>query len=144
MPPAGRRPRAAEPDEDVLGRLGSRNRVSGYAAAVFETVTVAELEEIEDQLFRFARTVESNRRLRAALGDRDLPVAVRQQVIAQLLGTRSSRPPCAWPPTPCAGAGPVTSWPRSTPWSRTPPGPGAGGWPGSRPPTRSATPSSAS
>ena len=78
---------AAEPfDEDVLGRLGSRNRVSGYAAAVFESCTVADLEEIEDQLFRFARTVEANRRLRHALGDRDLPVAVRQDVIAQLLG----------------------------------------------------------
>jgi F-type H+-transporting ATPase subunit delta len=77
----------AEPDvEEVLGRMASRNRVSGYAAAVFETVTVPELEEIEDQLFRFARTVESNRRLRGALGDRDLPVTVRQQVIAQLLG----------------------------------------------------------
>jgi F-type H+-transporting ATPase subunit delta len=77
---------AAEPDlEEVLGRMASRNRVSGYAAAVFETVTVPELEEIEDQLFRFARTVESNRRLRTALGDRDLPVTVRQQVIAQLL-----------------------------------------------------------
>ena len=68
--------------------MGSRNRVSGYAAAVFETVTVAELEEIEDQLFRFARTVEANRRLRSALGDRDLPVHVRQQVIAQLLGSQ--------------------------------------------------------
>jgi F-type H+-transporting ATPase subunit delta len=80
---------AAEPfDEEVLGRMGSRNRVSGYAAAVFETVTVPQLEEIEDQLFRFARTVESNRRLRAALGDRDLPVTVRQQVIAQLLGSQ--------------------------------------------------------
>jgi F-type H+-transporting ATPase subunit delta len=77
----------AHPDaEEVLGRMASRNRVSGYAAAVFETVTVPELEEIEDQLFRFARTVESNRRLRAALGDRDLPVTVRQQVIAELLG----------------------------------------------------------
>jgi F-type H+-transporting ATPase subunit delta len=80
---------AAEPfDEEVLGRMGSRNRVSGYAAAVFETVSVPDLEEIEDQLFRFARTVESERRLRGALGDRDLPVAVRQQVIAQLLGDR--------------------------------------------------------
>ncbi len=71
--------------EDVLGRLGSRNRVSGYAAAVFEGCTVAELEEIEDQLFRFARTVETNRPLRHALGDRDLPVAVRQEVIVRLL-----------------------------------------------------------
>jgi F-type H+-transporting ATPase subunit delta len=81
---------AAEPfDEDVLGRLGSRNRVSGYAAAVFESCTVADLEEIEDQLFRFARTIESNRRLRGALGDRDLPVVVRQEVIAKLLGGKS-------------------------------------------------------
>ncbi len=70
----------------MLGRLGSRNRVSGYAAAVFESVTTPELEEIEDQLFRFARTVENNRALRGALGDRDLPVAVRQGVIADLLG----------------------------------------------------------
>jgi F-type H+-transporting ATPase subunit delta len=85
---AGRRPAAAAEPEEILGRMGSRNRVSGYAAAVFETVTVAEIEEIEDQLFRFARTVESNRRLRGALGDRDLPVPVRQQVIAQLLGTQ--------------------------------------------------------
>jgi F-type H+-transporting ATPase subunit delta len=77
---------AVEPfDEEVLGRLGSRNRVSGYAAAVFEGCTVADLEEIEDQLFRFARTVEADRRLRGALGDRDLPVAVRQEVIAKLL-----------------------------------------------------------
>jgi F-type H+-transporting ATPase subunit delta len=75
-------------DESVLGRLGSRNRVSGYAAAVFEGVTTAELEEIEDQLFRFARTVESSRPLRSALGDRDLPVAVRQQVIADLFGDK--------------------------------------------------------
>ncbi len=73
-------------DESVLGRLGSRNRVAGYAAAVFEQVTVAELEEIEDQLFRFARTVQSSQPLRHALGDRDLPVALRQQVIADLLG----------------------------------------------------------
>ncbi len=73
-------------DEAVLGRLGSRNRVSGYAAAVFEEVTVAQLEEIEDQLFRFARTVQNSRPLRHALGDRDLPVALRQQVIGELMG----------------------------------------------------------
>jgi F-type H+-transporting ATPase subunit delta len=81
---AARSASAPEPEE-VLGKLASRNRVSGYAAAVFESVTIEELEEIEDQLFRFARTVEANRRLRAALGDRDLPVSVRQHVIAQLL-----------------------------------------------------------
>jgi F-type H+-transporting ATPase subunit delta len=81
---------SGQPDtEPVLGRLASRNRVGGYAAAIFEQVTVEEIEEIEDQLFRFARTVESNRPLRSALGDRDLPVRVRQQVIADLLGDRA-------------------------------------------------------
>jgi F-type H+-transporting ATPase subunit delta len=79
---------ARRDDLVVLGRLGSRNRVGGYAAAVFEGVTTSELEEIEDQLFRFARTVEANRALRSALGDRDLPVPVRQQVIADLLGDK--------------------------------------------------------
>ena len=75
-------------DLAVLGRMGSRNRVSGYAAAVFEGTTTTELEEIEDQLFRFARTVENNRALRTALGDRDLPVSVRQQVIVDLFADK--------------------------------------------------------
>lgn len=87
---AARTPPAGEPDEEpVLGRLASRNRVNGYAAAVFEGASTAELEEIEDQLFRFARVVESNRALRRALGDRDLPVALRQRVIADLIGAQA-------------------------------------------------------
>jgi F-type H+-transporting ATPase subunit delta len=72
--------------EMILGRMASRNRVTGYAAGVFETVSTDQLEEIEDQLFRFARTVESSRGLRGALGDRDLPVPVRQGIIADLIG----------------------------------------------------------
>lgn len=72
--------------EEILGRMGSRHRVEGYAAAVFEGLSASDLEEVEDQLFRFARTVESDRALRLALGDRDLPVDVRQQVVSQLLG----------------------------------------------------------
>jgi F-type H+-transporting ATPase subunit delta len=81
----------AAPDDpvEVLGLRGARNRVSGYAVAVFEGVPTSELEEIEDQLFRFARTVESNRSLRTALGDRDLPVSVRQGVVASLLAGKA-------------------------------------------------------
>ena len=60
--------------------------MAGYAAAVFESVAVSDLEEIEDQLFRFARTVEASRALRGALGDRELPVALRQGVVGDLLG----------------------------------------------------------
>jgi F-type H+-transporting ATPase subunit delta len=76
-------------DEPVLGRLASRNRVTGYAAGVFETVSTEELEEIEDQLFRFTRTVESSRELRSALGDRDLPISVRQSIIVDLIGEQA-------------------------------------------------------
>ncbi len=122
---------AAEPfDEAVLGRMGSRNRVSGYAAAVFETVSVPDLEEIEDQLFRFARTVESDRRLRGALGDRDLPVVVRQQVIAQLLGDKVLPATVRLATYAVRGGVPATSSSPSTPWWRTPPRPAAGGSPG--------------
>jgi F-type H+-transporting ATPase subunit delta len=73
------------PAEPALGRMASRNRVWGYAAAVFESVSVQELEQIEDELFRFARTAEANRPLRSAFGDRDLPVAERQALAADLL-----------------------------------------------------------
>lgn len=76
---------AAEPEEP-LGRLAARRRVGGYAAALFEQADVASLEEIEDQLFRFARLVEGNRPLRLALGDRDLPATVRIGVIDDLVG----------------------------------------------------------
>ncbi len=87
---AARPPGAHEPDDEpMLGKLAARNRVTGYAAAVFEESSVAELEEIEDQLFRFARVVEANRPLRSALGDRDLPVAVRQGLVSDLLGGRA-------------------------------------------------------
>ncbi|HXA33667.1 MAG TPA: ATP synthase F1 subunit delta [Acidimicrobiales bacterium] len=76
-------------DEGILGRMASRNRVTGYAAGVFETVSTEQLEEIEDQLFRFTRTVESSRALRSALGDRDLPVSVRQGIISDLIGEQA-------------------------------------------------------
>ncbi|MHB1710791.1 MAG: ATP synthase F1 subunit delta [Acidimicrobiales bacterium] len=81
-------------DEDVpiLGRLASRNRVAGYAAAVFEGLEISDIEEIEDQLFRFARTVESNLSLRRALGNRDLPAPLRQQVVGDLLGGKVTAP----------------------------------------------------
>jgi F-type H+-transporting ATPase subunit delta len=81
---------APPPAEPALGRMASRNRVWGYAAAVFESVSVQELEQIEDELFRFARTVEANRPLRTAFGDRDLPVSERQALADALLAGKVS------------------------------------------------------
>ena len=93
---------AVRPDPDrrpstARRRAGGRGRGSSAAWAratgspatpppCSRSVTVADLEEIEDQLFRFARTVESSRPLRHALGDRDLPVALAPEVIADLFG----------------------------------------------------------
>ncbi len=69
----------------VLGYREARERVGGYAAAVYEDVTVRDLEEIEDELFRFTRTVAATPALRAALGNADLPVQVRLDVVHDLL-----------------------------------------------------------
>jgi F-type H+-transporting ATPase subunit delta len=48
------------------------------------------LEEIEDELFRFARTVESNPELRNALADRAVERAGRQELVRQLLEGRAT------------------------------------------------------
>jgi F-type H+-transporting ATPase subunit delta len=63
--------------------------IVGYARAIF-TVARAEAveEQVEDELFRFARTIEREIRLRDALIDLSLPVEHRQQMIAELLGDR--------------------------------------------------------
>jgi F-type H+-transporting ATPase subunit delta len=80
--------RAADRQLDLatLGHQAARQRVGGFAAAVFETTTeTSDLEEIEDQLFRFARIVESNRALRSTLSDRDVPAQARTALVDQLL-----------------------------------------------------------
>ncbi len=72
-------------EEQPLGHVAARMRVGGYAAALFEDVPTAELDEVEDQLFRFARMVAATPELRGALGDRDLPAGVRRAVVDDLL-----------------------------------------------------------
>lgn len=71
--------------ESFLGHRQARERVGGYAAAVFEDVATDELEEVEDELFRFTRTVDATPPLRTALSDRDLPAEVRRAVVDELL-----------------------------------------------------------
>ena len=48
------------------------------------------LEDTEDELFRFARLVEANPDLRNALGDRAVPVSKRQELVEQLLDGRAT------------------------------------------------------
>ena len=71
--------------EEALGHREARERVGGYASAVFEDLSVPELESVEDELFRFARIVGATPELRAALGDRDLPTSLRRGVVDDLL-----------------------------------------------------------
>ena len=72
-------------DEPPLSLMQSRQRVGGYATAIHEDLSNAELEDLEDGLFRFARIVQSTPELRAALVDRDLAPSARQGLVTQLL-----------------------------------------------------------
>jgi F-type H+-transporting ATPase subunit delta len=69
------------PDEDV---------VRGYAQALF-AVARAEgvLDRVQDELYAFAKAIEVNKDLRAALTDPALPVETKRGVIDDLLGERA-------------------------------------------------------
>nr|WP_269449806.1 F0F1 ATP synthase subunit delta [Auraticoccus cholistanensis] len=54
--------------------------------AVFRSAsTAAELDEVEDELFRFGRLVASDQELRHALGDRSRSLQGRQELVRRLL-----------------------------------------------------------
>jgi F-type H+-transporting ATPase subunit delta len=72
-------------EEPALSLTDARRRVSGFATAIHEDLSTAQLESVEDDLFRFARIVASTANLRAALVDRDLDVEARQGLVSQLL-----------------------------------------------------------
>ena len=65
-------------------------RIEAYARALLE-VARAEgmLGEVEDDLFRFARTLEGSDDLRMALTDPQLPVDRRVAVIQELMGAKT-------------------------------------------------------
>ena len=66
-------------------------RIEGYAAALFEVARAeGTLDEVEDELFRFARSYESNDELRTALTDEMIPAARRQAIVEDLLGDRAT------------------------------------------------------
>jgi len=67
------------------------DRIDGYATALFEIARAeGNLDEVEDELFRFARSLESSDELRNALTDDLVPVDKRQAVVEDLLGGRAS------------------------------------------------------
>ncbi len=66
-------------------------RIEGYARALFEIARAeGTLDEVEDELFRFARSYESSDALRSALTDEMVPAERRQAVVESLLGGKST------------------------------------------------------
>lgn len=67
------------------------DRIDAYAGALFEIAKVeGTLDQVEDELFRVARTIEGNDQLRSALTDEALPVDLRQGIVEDLLGGKAS------------------------------------------------------
>lgn len=66
-------------------------RIDGYARALFEVARAeGTIDEVEDELFRFARSFESSDELRKALTDEQIPAAKRQAIIEDLLGGKAT------------------------------------------------------
>lgn len=69
----------------------AEDRTLVYAEALFGVArTEGNLAEVEDELFRFARTLDSNDELRTTLTDAALPASRRQQIVEDLLGGRAN------------------------------------------------------
>ena len=66
-------------------------RIEGYARALFEIARAeGTLDEVEDELFRFARSYESSDALRTTLSDENLPAEKRQAIVEDLLGGKAT------------------------------------------------------
>ena len=66
-------------------------RIEGYARALFEVARAeGTIDEVEDELFRFARSYESSDELRNALTDDQVPAAKRQAIVEDLLGGKAT------------------------------------------------------
>jgi F-type H+-transporting ATPase subunit delta len=69
----------------------SEARIEGYARALFEIARAeGTLDEVEDELFRFARAYESSDALRNALTDEMVPADRRQGIVESLLGGKAT------------------------------------------------------
>ncbi len=71
-----------------LGLLAARRRVGGYADALLDTVDPSKFATIEEELFRWARTIDANLGLRRLLLDRDAPLESRLATLEELLANK--------------------------------------------------------
>ena len=71
--------------------MTANGRIEGYARGLFEVARAeGTLDEVEDELFRFARSYESSDELRNALSDDQIPPGKRQAIVEDLLGGRAT------------------------------------------------------
>ena len=69
----------------------SDNRITAYADAAFSIARAeGNLGEVEDELFRLGRVLESSEELRSTLTDPHLPASRRQQVVEDLLDGKAT------------------------------------------------------
>ncbi len=67
------------------------DRIDGYARGLFELARAeGTLDEVEDELFRFARSYESSDELRSVLTDELVPADRRQAIVESLLGGKAT------------------------------------------------------
>jgi len=67
------------------------DRIDAYAGALFEVARAeGNLDEVEDELFRFARNLEGSDALRNALTDDMVPAEKRQAIVEDLLGGKAT------------------------------------------------------
>ena len=71
--------------------MNGNDRIDGYARGLFEVARAeGTLDEVEDELFRFARSYESSDELRNALSDDQIPPGKRQAIVEDLLGGKAT------------------------------------------------------
>jgi F-type H+-transporting ATPase subunit delta len=77
--------------EGFCSRQVARDRTSGYVHRLTDASSVKELEEGEDEVFRFVRTAEAHPALRRVLSDPMREPTAKCGLVAELLATRVSR-----------------------------------------------------
>lgn len=71
--------------------MSSDAQIAAYAAALFAVANAeGTIDEVEDELFRFARSYESSDELRDALSDDGIPPSRRMSIVEDLLGDRAT------------------------------------------------------
>ncbi len=71
--------------------MSDADRIKGFATGLFEIARGAgELDRVESELYRVARTLEGNEELRNTLGDAAIPNERKKGIVSDLLSERAS------------------------------------------------------